>query len=419
MDFTNKSDGGVTYAVVDGVRVVCAPLATDVVYCGIAVDGGSRDELENEHGLAHFCEHMSFKGTLHRRAFHILNRMESVGGELNAYTGKEETVFYSVCMRQHVERALDLLADIVLCSTYPEAELRKEVEVVIDEIESYNDAPAELIFDDFDRLVFSDHSLGRNILGDAERLRRYGSNDLRGFVDRLYRRDNLAVFVLGKVEPDRLFAMVERCLRRAGGKIGNAGLRGVEARRAVPEYVPKQKTIERGTHQAHVLMGGRAFGRNDVRRPALALLSNILGGPGMNSRLNISLREKRGLVYTVESSVMSFTDSGAWGVYFGCDHADVGRCRRLVLAQLQRLVDSPLSERALSAAKRQIKGQTGVAYDNLESVALSMGKQFLHDGRVRTLEEQLSRFDALSARDLQEAAALLFVPERLTTVVYR
>ena len=418
-----------------GMRIVCRPSATDVAYCGMAVNAGTRDERPDENGMAHFCEHLTFKGTHRRRSWHILNRMEGVGGELNAYTGKEETIYYTAFLKEHFARATDLLADIVLGSTYPQAEMNKEVEVVIDEIESYNDSPAELIFDDFENLVFHGHPLGRNILGESGRLRQFRSADVQRFAARLYRPDNMVFFVYGNIPPSTVRRELEKALQRVALSLPEdhpvrRALLGVEnveeangqtdeGRTAVPAYQPQEVTLHKDTHQAHVMMGTRAYSVRDPRHLALYLLNNILGGPGMNSRLNLSLRERHGLVYTVESNLTSYTDTGVWSIYFGCDPHDVARCRRLVLKELNRLAAAPLGEKALEATKRQIKGQIGISHDSFESVALSMGKRFLHYGRTQDIQSLYEHIDRLTAADLHAVAQDLFRPENLTTLIYR
>lgn len=400
-----------------GLRIICAPSPTDVVYCGMAVDSGTRDELDRESGIAHFTEHLSFKGTSRRKAWHIINRMESVGGDLNAYTGKEETVFYSTFPREHFNRAIDLLFDILLHSTYPQHEMEKEVEVVIDEIESYNDSPNELIYDDFESLLFPSHALGRSILGKADVLRSMQSADIQQYVRRQYRLDRMVLFVYGNIPFSTILRQVEKA-------IGNyVAPTDAPVARIPFTTAPTQQNgpvvVEKNTHQAHVMMGCRCFGGNDPRHFHLYFLNNLLGGPSMNCRLNLALREHNGLVYTVESNMVCYTDCGVWSVYFGCDPQDVDRCCRLVNAELQRLVDAPLSERALENAKRQLKGQVRVSYDNFENVAIGMGKRFLHYGTVQTQETLYRRIDALTAQELWQTAREFFVPQQMTTLIYR
>lgn len=418
-----------------GLRIICAPSATDVAYCGIAVNAGTRDELPDENGMAHFCEHLTFKGTHRRRAWHILNRMETVGGDLNAYTGKEETIYYTAFLKEHFTRAVDLLTDIVLGSTYPQTEMNKEVEVVIDEIESYNDSPAELIFDEFENLIFNGHPLGRSILGEAERLREFRSEDVKKFTGRLYLPTNMTLFVYGRIDAKTVRKEVEKALQHvAESRPETDPLRQMLlnpdkqadlltdvaiGRTAVPEYRPQEVIRHKDTHQAHVMIGTRAYSARDPRHLSLYLLNNILGGPGMNSRLNLSLRERRGLVYTVESNMTAYTDTGIWSVYFGCDPKDVSRCRRLVMSELKKISSAPIGKTVLEAAKRQIKGQIGISYDNFENVALAMGKTFLHYNRTRDIHRLYDKIDALTAEDLYEVARDLFRPENLTTLVFR
>ena len=417
-----------------GLRIVCAPSATDVAYCGIAVNAGTRDELPDENGLAHFCEHLTFKGTHRRRAWHILNRMETVGGDLNAYTGKEETIYYTAFLKEHFARAADLLVDITLGSTYPQAEMNKEVEVVIDEIESYNDSPAELIFDDFENLVFRGHPLGRNILGEAGRLREFCSMDVQRFATRLYRPDNMVFFVFGRIPPATVRREVDKALKRVALSLPESSETrqalnlqrhtvtplndATIGRTAVPEYHPQEIVMHKDTHQSHVMIGARAYSSRDPRHLSLYLLNNILGGPGMNSRLNLSLRERNGLVYTVESCMTSYTDTGIWSIYFGCDPHDVSRCRRLVAKELRRLADTPLDAKALEAAKRQIKGQIGISHDSFENVALAMGKRFLHYNHTQDIDALYRKIDALTPADLHAVAQDLFREDRLTTLIY-
>ena len=403
------------------LRIILSPSSTDVVYAGIAVATGTRHELDSESGMAHLVEHMTFKGTKHLSSTQILNRIESVGGDLNAYTGKEETIYYATFLRQHLHRALPLLMDIVFDSTYPQAELEKEVEVVIDEIESYNDSPAELIYDDFESLLFPKHPLGRNILGNADRLRQYRSEDLQRFVQRTYSPERAVMFVKGNVsmtDVKKAFQGKDWSLQPTDNI--------PSAHTQQTAIIPKEKRGEASTiiihkpvHQAHVMLGARAYAATDPRYYGLFLLNNLLGGPAMNSRLSLALRERTGLVYTVESAVTAYTDTGVWSVYFGCDPEDVRRCLHLVHHELRRLVDAPLGPRALAAAKQQLIGQIGISYDHFENVALSTAKRFLHDGYYRSPEEIIHSIEELTAESLQTIAAEVLDPENLTTLIYQ
>lgn len=406
-----------TYILDNGLRIVACPSVTDVVYCGIAVDAGTRDELPGEEGMAHFTEHLSFKGTTHRRAWHILNRMESVGGDLNAFTGKEETVYYSTCLRPHFARAVDLLFDVVFNSTYPQHEMDKEVEVVIDEIESYNDSPADLIYDDFENLIFQGHALGHNILGRAEELRRMTSQDVRNFVERLYLPTRMVLYVYGNVPMTTIVREAVKALRKARERESGAETLSV-VRQAPTLYTPRHVEVEKVAHQAHVMMGVRTFAATDPRHLHLYVLNNMLGGPGMNSRLNLSLRERNGLVYNVESASVGYTDTGVWTVYFGCDPHDVVRCKKLVMRELARLTERPLSASVLEAAKRQIMGQAGISYDSFENVAINMGKRFLHYNTTQTYEALCQRVQALTSEELFHTAREVFVPENISTMMF-
>ena len=406
-----------TYRHPSGLRIICARNESEVAYGGIAVDAGTRDELPGEDGMAHFVEHLSFKGTSRRTSRQIITRMESVGGDLNAFTGKEETVYYCTTLRQHLSRAIELLLDITLNSIFPPHEIEREVEVVIDEIESYNDQPSELIYDDFESLLFPDHSLGRNILGSPERLRQFRSADMQGFVRRLYHPERMVLFVYGRVEIDEVVRMVERISLPASASQPFA-LGSRKGTLPSPQELGRRLTVSHSTHQAHVMMGCRTFKATDPRHYALYLLNNLLGGPAMSSRLNTSLRERHGLVYSVESSMVSYTDAGLWCVYFGCDHHDVARCEQLVRHELKRLLDAPLSQRTLDAMRRQLKGQIGIAYDNSESVAIGMAKRFLHYGTTQTMQQQFARLDALTPDLLWQTAKELFTAERLFTLAF-
>lgn len=402
-----------THTLENGLRIIHCPSPTDVIYCGYAINAGTRDEKDNEQGIAHFVEHLLFKGTTKRRAWHILNRMENVGGDLNAYTNKEETIVYSAFLKQHFQRAAELLTDIVFNSTFPENQIEKEVEVIIDEIQSYEDSPAELIFDDFEELIFPNHPLGRNILGKPELLRGFGPEDALRFTRNRYRTDNMVFFVMGDIDFKKAVKSIERLTNgiTVSGEMANG-------RTSPLPYIPKDITINRDTHQSHVMIGTRAYDAHNKKRTGLYLLNNILGGPGMNSRLNIALREKNALVYNVESNLTSYTDTGAFSIYFGCDPEDKDRCIELARKELKKLRDNLMKDSQLSAAKRQIIGQLGVASDNFENCALDMGKCFLHYNRYEEKEEVYKRIESISASELLEISNEIFSEDMLSTLVY-
>ena len=397
----------------NGLRIIHEPSSSKVAYCGFAVDAGTRDEAENEQGMAHFVEHLIFKGTEKRKAWHILNRMENVGGDLNAYTNKEETVIYSAFLTEHFGRALELLADIVFHSTFPQNEIEKETEVIIDEIQSYEDTPSELIFDDFEDMIFRNHPLGRNILGRPDLLKKFRSEDAMAFTSRFYQPSNMVFFVLGDFNFQKIVRQVEKLLV-------DLPLVTVENQRTIPPlYVPEQLVVHKETHQAHVMIGSRGYNAYDDKRTALYLLNNILGGPGMNSRLNVSLRERRGLVYTVESNLTSYTDTGAFCIYFGTDPEDVDTCLKLTYKELKRMRDVKMTSSQLMAAKKQLIGQIGVASDNNENNALGMAKTFLHYNKYESSESVFRRIEALTVEGLLEVANEMFAEEYLSTLIYR
>lgn len=398
----------------NGLRVIHQPSDSNVVYCGYELNVGTRNEEPGYEGMAHFCEHVSFKGTKRRKSWHISNALESVGGDLNAYTNKEDTVYYAAVLKEHTARAIDLLTDIVFYSTYPQAEIDKEVEVICDEIESYNDSPAELIYDEFENLLFANHALGHNILGTAERVRSFKTADAQRFTQRYYRPENSIFFLYGDVD----FKRVVRLLERATSDFApSKPIIEPALNQPLPPNMPDFIEKNRGTHQAHVMVGTRGYDIHDKRRMSLYLLNNLLGGPGMNARLNLSLRERHGLVYTVESSMVSYCDTGVWAIYFGCDPKDVGRCLKLVHKELDRVIQKPLSDTQLRAVKKQIKGQIGVACDNRESFALDFGKSYLHYGWERDLNSLFRHIDEVTAESMQQVAAELMQQERLTTLV--
>ena len=428
-----------TYTLDNGLRIIHLPSDSKVVYCGYQINAGTRNEEPGEEGLAHFCEHVTFKGTERRKAWHILNCLESVGGDLNAYTNKEGTVYYSAILKEHIARAVDLLTDIVFHSVYPQAEIDKEVEVICDEIESYNDSPAELIYDEFENIIFKGSPLGHNILGTAEQVRSFKTEDALRFTRKLYRPDNAIFFAYGDIDFKKLvrllkksFLSEERRVKSEETTFGDRRESQFNSPEAQAQFNIQHSTfntqhsfegqtivMQKNTHQAHVMIGTRAYDVNDSRRMPLYLLNNMLGGPGMNAKLNLTLREHNGLVYTVESTMAAYGDTGIWSIYFGCDEHDVKRCLRLVRKELDKFMLKPLSEAQLKAAKKQIKGQVGVACDNRENFALDFGKSFLHYGWEKNVDRLYEQVDEITAEQIQAVAQELFDKDRLTTLIFR
>ena len=430
-----------TYTLDNGLRIIHLPSDSKVVYCGYQINAGTRNEEPGEEGLAHFCEHVTFKGTERRKAWHILNCLESVGGDLNAYTNKEGTVYYSAILKEHIARAVDLLTDIVFHSVYPQAEIDKEVEVICDEIESYNDSPAELIYDEFENIIFKGSPLGHNILGTAEQVRSFKTEDALRFTRKLYRPDNAIFFAYGDIDFKKLVKLLKTLNMEHGTlnfmnsktsetptaemEAGDANHKVQSSKFKVQSKEVQSKVegqtivMQKNTHQAHVMIGTRAYDVNDSRRMPLYLLNNMLGGPGMNAKLNLALREHNGLVYTVESTMVAYGYTGIWSIYFGCDEHDVKRCLRLVRKELDKFMQKPLSEAQLKAAKKQIKGQVGVACDNRENFALDFGKSFLHYGWEKNVDRLYEQVDEITAEQIQAVAQELFDKDRLTTLIFR
>ena len=398
----------------NGLRIIHLPNTSKIAYCGYQIKAGTRNEKPGDEGLAHFCEHVTFKGTQTHTSTAIINKLESVGGDLNAFTNKEDTVFYSAIPVEHFAKAVDVLSDIVFCSIFPQAEIDKEVEVICDEIESYNDSPAELIYDEFENLVFKGHPLGHNILGSADRVRGFATADAMRFTQQYYRPDNAIFFVYGNIDFKRLVKTLEKLTpKQQQERVVDEAL--VVANGKLPELT----ILNHDTHQAHVMIGNRAYSATHPLRIPLYLLNNMLGGPGMNARLNVILRERRGLVYSVESSMVCYGDTGLWSVYFGCDPHDVNRCVRLVKGEFKRLMEKPLPEKTLAAAKRQIKGQLAVACDNNENFAIDFGKSFLHFGDEKDIEKLYQKIDAVTAEQIQQVAKEIFDKDSLATLVIK
>ncbi|MBR4192008.1 MAG: insulinase family protein [Prevotella sp.] len=428
-----------TYTLKNGLRIIHLPSPSQVVYCGYQIAAGTRNESSGEEGIAHFCEHMTFKGTERRNAIQIINALEGVGGELNAFTNKEDTVFYAAISKEHFSQAVDILTDIVFHSQYPQHEIEKEVEVICDEIESYNDSPAELIYDDFENIIFEGHPLGHNILGNAEQLRTYTTEDALRFVRRNYRTNNAIFFAYGDVDFAKICKSVEcrtdsvecrvenvefaTAAEISCGAVARSSSAGLlpEGRKNSKLYTLNSQLIVRqlSTHQSHVMLGTLAYDIHHPMRIPLYLLNNILGGPGMNARLNISLRERNGLVYTVESTMVSYSDTGIWCIYFGCDSHDIKRCLKLVRRELDKMMQKPLSTSQLRNAKRQLKGQIAIACDNREQLALDFGKSFLHYGWEKDITHLYESIDKVTAEDIQKVANELFATNMLTTLIYK
>lgn len=401
MQLTPTSNLFTYHTLQNGLQCVIRYCDHAAEYCGLAIRAGSRDDYPQMEGLAHFVEHTIFKGTAHRRAGHILNRMESVGGELNAYTTKELTMLYSVFPPGNALRAIDLLGDLVAYSRFPESELVKERDVVADEIDTYLDMPSDAVFDDFEDLIFKDSPLGHNILGVKPNLAKFTPEVCQRYVSEFYVPGRMVFFYQGPEKCDKIIRMAER-------SFGNLH-HPASGRPALmlPHEEPFADTRNIGSHQAHCVIGCRIPDIYSPCRHAMALLANLIGGPGMNSLLNVALREKRGLVYSVEATSQFMSDTGLFTIYFGCDPEDEARCMRIVNTTLQKLLDAPPSGTALQRAIRQYAGQMVLSHDSTEQTALGAVRAVMYFGSAWSLEQSLDKIRSISAEDMRQAAQMM------------
>ncbi len=391
-----------THTLSNGLRIIHREFPSEVSYFGIAINTGTRDEFPDEYGMAHFVEHMLFKGTKHRKAHHIINRMENVGGDLNAYTTKEETFIYATFLKEFYPRAVELLSDLIFNSVFQPQQINREREVILDEIDSYEDSPSELIFDDFENLMFRNHEIGHNILGSEDSLKDFTTESLKEFVARQYHPSNMVLFSFGKTPFAKVVKYTEKYFNIYAERV-------VKKQRVAPGINnPVSQTIRKNTVQTHVMQGWQSFSMFDSKKYTLYLVNSILGGGSMNSRLNSSLREKNGLVYHVESNLAFYTDTGLFSIYFACDPKFKDRCIRLINKEIKKIKGTELTPMQLSTAKRQWKGQLGIASEINENSALSMAKRFLHFNSFSSLEEIFYKVDEITSQDVKNVANELF-----------
>lgn len=376
------------------------------------VDTGSRDELEKESGMAHFVEHMIFKGTKRRKAYHIISRIENMGGELNAYTSKEETCVYASFLSPYYDRSLEIFADVAFHSVFPEKEIEKEKEVVLDEINSYQDSPAELIFDDFENLLFDGHPLGRNILGDPLRVKAFTKKDIFRFVNRNYDTRKMVIASVGQIHFEKLIQLVRKYFE------GIPENKKEVVRPVFDKYLPSRKVVQKQSYLSHCMTGNIAFPFNHPQKMTLLLLNNLLGGPAMNCRLNLEIREKYGFAYTIESTVQTYSDTGFFGVYLGTDVKHIEKSLELVQHELDKLRKQKLGTLQLTRAKQQFKGQIAMNYDAPLNEMLDVAKAFLYKDRVDDTTEIFQQADAISAKEILDVASQIFDPEAQSTLIY-
>ena len=402
-----------THTLSNGIRLVHKPVDSLVAHCGITINAGSRDELPDEQGMAHFIEHLIFKGTAKRKAYHVLSHMENVGGEINAYTGKEDTCIYASFMHIHYARCFDLISDIVFHSSFPEKEIRKEKDVVIDEINSYKDSPGEQIFDDFDGLIFKNHPLGSNILGTPRHLKKFRRDHIINFLQRNYVTHEMVISSVGKIDFGKLIRLAERYFGYLPPSLKNF------PRESLNGYYVENKLVKRRNHQVHCVMGNRAYSADDDKKTALVLLNNILGGPGLNSRLNMAVREKHGLCYNIESHYQPYTDTGLFSIYLGTDHGFIDKAVALVLRELERLREKRLGSLQLKRAKLQLQGQVAISFESNLNEMLSLGKSIILYNKIDTLEQINQKIEKVNAFELLEVASEIMNPARLSMLMFK
>lgn len=400
-----------TYTLPNGIRGIHRQVRSGVTHCALVVNSGSRDERPSEYGIAHFTEHALFKGTERRKAYQVNCRLENLGGELNAYTTKEDTTLHATTLRHDFSRAVELISDVIFRSTYPEKELRKEREVIADEINTYKDSPSERIYDDFEDMIFAGSELGHNILGSKASIQRISTAEIKSFVGRTYTTDQMVFSSIGNFSAKSAQAVAERYL-------SDFQPTKREYQRIVPAvYKAFDKRISRHTHQSHGIIGTRGYGITDERRLPLALLVNILGGPSANSLLNLLLREKYGLSYNVEASYTPYSDSGIVGIYFSSDHANTEQCIELIEEEIARLRGELITPRRLQVAKRQFVAQMAISMESNEGYMLGAGKSFLLYKDIDTLEEAYKKVMAITAEQIMEVAKDSFA--NLSRLIYK
>lgn len=396
----------------NGIRVIHQQTDSPAAHFGIILNTGSRDELPGEQGIAHFIEHVIFKGTKKRKAFHVLSRIEDVGGELNAYTTKEETAVYATFLNEHYDRSMELISDIIANSTFPERELEREKEVVMEEINSYKDSPSELIFDDFDELLFDGHPIARNILGTPKLVKSFNRESILRFIDKNYHTDEMVLSSVGNISFEQFMYLAEKYF---GSMIAKPR---TWQREVFSNYSPGFSRLKKDTFQSHCVMGNIAYHANDQRRMGMVLLNNILGGQSMNSRLNLSLRERHGMAYNVESNYTAFSDTGQFNVYFGTDRENLERAIGLVHKEFRLLKEKKLGSLQLSKAKKQLIGQIAISSENRDDLMLALGKSFLLYNKVDSLPEIYEKIQCITSELLLEIANEILDESSLSTLIY-
>ena len=396
----------------NGIRIIHKQVNSIVGHCAVFINVGSRDEECSEYGLAHLIEHSIFKGTEKRKSYHILNRIDGVGGELNAYTTKEETCIYASFLTEHYDRTLELFSDILFHSTFLEKEIEKEKDVILDEINSYKDSPSEYIYDEFEELIFKGHGLAHNILGEKQQLKKYKSKNLRQFFSKNYIASKMVISSVGNLDFKKLIKLCEKYFKEQPLQTSE------NKREPFNNYVPTNQSRNRKTHQAHILLGNVAYSYNNPKRVPLTLLNNYLGGPAMNSRLNMEIREKYGFTYNLESQYTPFSDTGLFTIYAGVLFSAKDKTLDLILKELRILKEKKITEMQLNKSKKQLLGQMAINMDSALNEMLAVGKSFMVYDRVETLEEIGKQIMQITADEMQEVANELFEENKLSCLFY-
>jgi predicted Zn-dependent peptidase len=397
----------------NGIRIIHQETKSPVSHFGVLINTGSRDEEVEEQGIAHFIEHVIFKGTQSRKAYHILNRIEDVGGELNAYTTKEETAVFSTFLSHYYQRSMELISDILINSTFPARELEREKEVVIEEINSYKDNPSELIFDEFEEILFDGHPIARNILGTPELLRTFSKDNILKFMDENYHTDQIVLSSVGNISMARFITLAERYFGIIPQKLRT------KKRSDLYNYQPEKRIVQKDTFQAHCIIGNLAPDVFSNKRMPMILLNNIIGGPSMNSRLNMLLRERNGMAYNVESNYTSYFDTGAFMVYFGTDKDNMDRALRLISKDFKNIREKAMGTLQLSRAKKQLIGQLAISTENREDLMLSLGKSLLFFNKVDTMKVIVERIEKISNNEIMEVANEVFDEPQRSILIFQ
>ncbi|WPP48377.1 M16 family metallopeptidase [Catalinimonas niigatensis] len=401
------------YTLPNGIRIAHKQIThTKVVHCGFVLDIGSRDEKPDQHGIAHFWEHMAFKGTKKRKAFHILNRLDSVGGELNAYTTKEKICFYASVLDRHFDSAFELLADITFDSVFPEKQIERERNVILEEMSMYYDSPEDAIQDDFDEVVFGKHPLGMNILGTSDSIRRFHREDFKTFVQENLDTEKLVFSCAGNLPMKKVIKLAEKYLKDIPKQ------HAIRSRKPFEKYQPKHLTVERALTQAQCAIGRDAYPVQHENSLAFFMLTNLLGGPSMNTRLNLALREKHGLVYAVDAEYQSYTDTGMFSIYFGTEPRQLEKAKNYIMKELHKLRETPLGSMQLHRAKEQLMGQLAMSSENNQNLMLAMARSILDEYEMETLETLYEKIRATDTRKLQAVAQEMFQEKDLSTLSF-